>query len=80
MNEKLINKIIKYVESKELRVYRGYSGRAMFGRRCIGIVGDLGPAIAAAEYIKRKTGYEYSRDSMGLEYIAYFSDIGDNGE
>ena len=80
MNEKLINKIIKYVESKELRVYRGYSGRAMFGRRCIGIVGDLGPAIAAAEFIKRKTGYEYSRDSLGLECIAYFSGIEDNGE
>jgi len=79
MSTKLINKIIKYAESKELRVYRRYSGRGMFGRKCIGIVGDLGPAIAAAEFIKQKTGYDYSRDSMGLEFIVYFSGIEDNG-
>ena len=78
MKKKLINKIIKFAESKGLRIYRGYSGRCMFGRRCIGIVGDLGPAMAAAELIKRKTGYHYSRDSMGLETIVYFSDIEDN--
>ena len=80
MNKKLINKIITFAENKGLRIYRSYSGRCMFGRRCIGIVGDLGPAIAAAEFIKRKTGYNYSRDSLGLEVIVYYSDIEDNGE
>ena len=79
MNKKLVKKIIKFAKNKGLRIHRGYSGRGMFGKRCIGIVGDLGPAIAAAEFIKRKTGYDYSRDSMGLECIVYFSGIEDNG-
>ena len=78
--KRLVTKIIKFAQNKGLRIHRGYSGRCMFGRRCLGLVGDLGPAIVTAEFVKRKTGYSYSRDAMGLDAIVYFPDIEDNGQ
>lgn len=60
------------LSKKGLRVYRGYSGRCMYGAKCIGIVV---PGCNAAALKKRIRGA--SVDSMGLDMIVYWPEISD---
>jgi hypothetical protein len=76
----IVRQIIRICNKRGVQFYRCYSGRGMFGRRCIGITGSLGECAAIAEIVKRKTGKKYVTDSMGLDVIVYFPDVEDNHE
>lgn len=56
-------------------VYRGYSGRGMFGKKCLGVVcGDATAAIEEAGSL----GLRGSRmDNMGRQYIVYWPHLKD---
>ena len=76
-NKQLISKICRVAEKRGLKPYRGYSGRSMFGKQCIGFYGEMGACFAVAELIKRKTGHQYHYDNLGLDTICYFPRIDD---
>ena len=74
--KKLIAKIVRLAEQRGLDVSTGYSGRSMFGQKCVGIVGEPGECAALATLIKKKTGFAYKSDSMGkYDQIYYFPGI-----
>jgi len=74
--KKLIAKIIRLADQRGLDVRTGYSGRFMFGQKCVGIVGEPGECAALATLIKKKTGFAYQFDSMGKhDQIYYFPEI-----
>ena len=74
--KKLIEKIVRLAERRGLDVRTAYSGRFMFGQRCVGIVGEPGECAALATLIKKKTGFSYKSDSMGKhDQIYYFPEI-----
>jgi hypothetical protein len=50
------------------RVYKGYSGRGMFGRTCLGITGPSLQEMLAATKRFGKASY----DNMGLNMIVYW--------
>jgi hypothetical protein len=54
-------------------VYKEYSGRFMFGDRCLGIVGpDPSKIVERA----RRRGFKKAKtDNMGLDYIVYWPHI-----
>jgi hypothetical protein len=79
-NEELIAMVIKEAKKAGLRVRRHYSGRAMFGANCIGIVGELDECIYVGKKIEKKTGKSIAWDNMALEYIVYFPSISDERE
>ena len=64
--------IVEYLEDEgtEARLYKGYSGRAMYGRETSGVVsasvGDITYAMGALGIKER-----IQTDSMGLDIIAY---------
>jgi hypothetical protein len=76
-SSELVNKIIRFCRKKHVSVHRHYSGRCMFGRECIGFEGNHHDCDEVAVYIRKKTGYDYCRDNMGLGMIYYFPDIND---
>jgi len=76
-NEQLVKMICRIVKKRGLKLSRGYSGRFMYGKTCVGFYGDLGPCVATAEFIKKKIGRSYSRDNLGFDTICYFPDIED---
>lgn len=69
--------------------YNGYSGRGMYGKKCVGITGQTeGCRFVIAEVIKEAhntkdadfeelvdTILNFSQDSMGRDVILYWSDI-----
>jgi len=57
-NKQLIRKICRVARKRGLKPYRGYSGRMMFGKQCIGFYGEKGVCFAVAELVKRKTGHQ----------------------
>jgi hypothetical protein len=73
----LVQKIIRYCNKKQVKIYRHYSGRGMFGRECIGFCGNDHDCAEVAVFIKKKTGHDYCRDSLGCDYIYYFPNIVD---
>jgi tRNA(Ile2) C34 agmatinyltransferase TiaS len=76
-DKSLVKRIVRFLEDKPVRVYRHYSGRGMYGRRCIGFVGDRSDCEGLGYRIKRKTGAPFSVDNMGLDFIVYFPSISD---
>ena len=74
-HEKLIAKISRIADSRGLDVRTNYSGRGMFGSRCIGFVGDDMTCAALAGLVQRKTGHTARKDNMGLGTIYYFPTI-----
>ena len=74
--KKLIAKITRLAEQHGLDTRTDYSGRFMFGQRCVGIVGEPGECAALATLVKKKTGFSYQSDSMGKhDQIYYFPGI-----
>lgn len=55
-----------------------YSGRGMFGRRCVGVVGESAEAIVEAAAMAGVTGA--FRDSMGFDVIVYWPHISSAAE
>lgn len=79
INERIeaIEAAVDAIEGAEL--YRGYSGRAMYGKTCFGIVfdneGDLGPFMAQLACYDEDLAMELGAprfDSLGLNVIAYW--------
>ena len=77
-NEQLVKMICRLAKKRGLTLSRGYSGRGMFGKTCIGFYGERGPCIAVAELVKKKTGRSYRSDNLGFDTICYFPDIEDH--
>jgi hypothetical protein len=50
-----------------------YSGRFMYKKKCVGIVGPSAEAIVEAATLEGVTGA--TRDSMGFDVIVYWPDI-----
>jgi len=74
--KKLIAKIVRLAKQRGLTVSTTYSGRCMFGQKCIGIVGEPGECAALASLVKKKTGFSYRSDSMGkYDQVYYFPGI-----
>jgi hypothetical protein len=74
--KKLIAKIVRLADQRGLTVRTDYSGRFMFGQKCVGIVGEPGECAALATLVKKKTGFLYRFDSMGMhDQIYYFPEI-----
>ena len=74
--KKLITKIVRLAEQRGLDARTDYSGRFMFGQRCVGIVGEPGECAALASLVKKKTGFSYRSDSMGKhDQVYYFPEI-----
>jgi len=72
----LIEKITRLAGQRGLDVETDYSGRGMFGQKCVGIVGEPGECAALATLVKKKTGFAYQFDSMGKhDQIYYFPEI-----
>jgi hypothetical protein len=67
----------------EVSVYKNYSGRGMYGKTCLGVVGssdDLLKVVVAASRINpdlydEHNMSELSQDNMGLDYIWYWRHI-----
>lgn len=55
------------------KVYQGYSGRFMFGKKCLGITGPSTATIIEAA--ARKGFRKAVTDNMGLDYIVYWPPI-----
>lgn len=74
--KKLIAKIARLAERRCLDVRTDYSGRFMFGQKCLGIVGESDVCAAFAVLIKKKTGFSFRSDSMGkYDQVYYFPQI-----
>ena len=72
----LIAKIVRLAKRRGLTARTDYSGRCMFGQKCVGIVGEPGECAALASLVKKKTGFSYQSDSMGkYDQIYYFPGI-----
>ncbi len=63
-------KIREIAKENDWKVYERYSGRGMFGRHCMGIVGDSDSEILSAVGIRGA-----SVDNMGLSVIVYWPSI-----
>lgn len=64
----------------DLEIYDDYSGRAMYGKECVGVVGDLGDfAMFCAAIGSTVSDWEWVRharqDSMGMKSIFYFPGV-----
>jgi len=58
---------------EDYSVYENYSGRFMFGKKCLGIVG---PNVEAIKSAASKKGFKRaSIDNMGLNMIIYWPHI-----
>jgi len=53
-------------EGFDAELYKGYSGRGMFGRETVGVSTDAHPQDAA-----KITGEDFRSDNLGLNYILY---------
>lgn len=77
-------------ENEQCEIYENYSGRGMFGRTCLGVIVQRNDSFM--DFIINLTKYMdnngvedtdfslegASYDSLGLDTIVYFPNIGDN--
>lgn len=76
----IIDAIRAAAYARDVKVYMDYSGRAMYGTNCIGIVGDLGDLVAVIARVTRDWDSDEEitelnnirSDSMGQESIYYW--------
>ena len=69
----VIDVIKTLVEKFEGRPYFGYSGRGMYGKKCVGIVCDYPGEVE--DYCDELGFDKPSIDNMGLDYIVYWTNI-----
>jgi hypothetical protein len=67
-------KIIAKAEELGLSVSHDYSGRGMFGKACLGVVGTMQDLDTLLSEIKG-SAKGLKKDNMGLDYIYYWPDI-----
>ena len=77
-------------ENEQYELYEGYSGRGMFGRKCLGVVEKQGCSFM--DFIINLTRYMDDNDvddidfklegatydNLGLDTVVYFPNIGGN--
>lgn len=83
--------IRKYVDENEgYEIYENYSGRGMFGRKCLGVVVKQGYSFM--DFLMKLTKYMDDNnvddvdfklegttyDNLGLDTVVYFPNIGGN--
>lgn len=64
-------------------LYEDYSGRGMYGAKCVGLTGSAADFAMFAAALSEELGFETARDilarlasdSMGLEMIFYFPGV-----
>jgi DNA polymerase III delta prime subunit len=83
MNKQIAKKIKRIAEKEGLEFRDDYSGRCMFGKTCVGIVGDKLTCAAVAKYVQKKIQdaglfCNVCSDNMGLDMIYYFPQISVN--
>ena len=76
----LISEALTEADLAESAVYTNYSGRGMYGKECLGIVGSLGELlqfVLAMESLGQDTTWVQNvrQDSMGLDSIFYWPSI-----
>ncbi len=76
-------------DADEVSFYNGYSGRGMYGRKCVGITGSMGDCLSVlGELIKEakeEAGFDdmvdtllgFRQDSMGRDVILYWPELED---
>lgn len=76
--------IKRFCDDNGYRYVDDYSGRFMYGKTCVGIIGDFIPdmvSIALVDYLTYNCPNDVSKfinpkiDNMGLDYIIYFEEI-----
>lgn len=81
--KELVNAIQELSEILDLEFRSNYSGRFMFGQKCIGVVGRITSGDFMAylrDYLEREyedldiclSDYRVCQDSMGFDTIVYF--------
>jgi hypothetical protein len=63
--------LVQRAEELRLRIYSNYSGRGMFGKTCIGVVGSMEELDCLLGEVKG-SGKGLCKDNMGLDYIYYW--------
>jgi hypothetical protein len=80
----IANYIKKFCDDNDYRYVDDYSGRFMYGKTCVGVIGDFSPEatkIAIVDYLTYSCPNSVPKflypkvDNMGLDYIVYFEDI-----
>jgi hypothetical protein len=66
--------IISKAEETGLDVRHDYSGRGMFGKTCLGVVGAMEDLDALLSEVKGSAS-GLRKDNMGLDYIYYWPEI-----
>lgn len=74
MNKALGARIVEYAVSNGLNVRNNYSGRWMFGKLCLGVVGSM-PELDALLSNVKGANEGLCKDNMGLDYIYYWPSI-----
>jgi hypothetical protein len=67
-------KIISRATEMGLNVYHDYSGRGMFGKTCLGVVGSMQDLDTLLSEIKG-SAQGLRKDNMGMDYIYYWPGI-----
>ena len=71
----LVAKIVRLAEKRGLDPVTDYSGRFMFGQKCIGVIGENTECAAFARTVTKKTGFESRYDTMADDMVYYFPSI-----
>lgn len=74
MKKGLKEKIVEKAAELGLDTRNNYSGRGMFGRTCLGVVGSMQDLDTLLSEVKG-SAKGLRKDSMGLDYIYYWPDI-----
>jgi len=68
----LVAKIVRLAENRGLHPVTTYSGRFMFGQKCVGVIGENTECAALARTVTKKTGFESRYDTMGKDEMVYY--------
>lgn len=78
IKQKAIESIKKFCSDYGFQFTDNYSGRFMYGKVCVGILGEFIPSIlidCLDDYIDKSVTGEPKVDDMGLGYIVYFENL-----
>jgi hypothetical protein len=67
-------KIISKAKELRLNIYHDYSGRGMFGKTCLGVVGAMQDLDTLLSEIKGSS-QGLRKDNMGMDYVYYWPGI-----
>jgi hypothetical protein len=74
MSETLGVRIVEYANRNGLDIRDDYSGRGMFGKQCLGVVGSIAELDALLNRVEG-SNEGLCKDSMGKEFIYYWPSV-----